>query len=140
MTEEAGSAGAVTLGFQEGFQQSGAPTRISNAGPLDYPAEIPIARGDEVDTITEPTLSEYIANGAVKGIRLKETSTGFQVLVTVMWDDSKELVVITQRTKKPRVWSSLDRLVKHLGIYPNLPPIELKMRTANAAGKTRKKA
>lgn len=122
--------------------QGNRPTGATMASHLDCSAEIPIARGDEVDTITELTLAEFIANGAVAGITIKETTEGFQVLVTVLWDESKELMLITQRTKQPKLWSSLNRLVQHLGRYPNLPTVKLEVRTNNAARKQtqRKKA
>lgn len=87
-----------------------------------------------MDMITEPTLAEFIKNGAIDGIVVKETKGGgFQVLVTLSWDTSKQLVLITQRTKEPKTWSSLNRLVQHLGRYPNLPTIKLEVRSSDAA-------
>lgn len=96
--------------------------------------------GGKVDMITEPTFAEFIKNGAIDGIIVKETKGGFQVLVTLLWDTSKQLVLITQRTKEPKTWSSLNRLVQHLSRYPNLPTIKLEVRSSDAAtAKQRKK-
>lgn len=88
-----------------------------------------------MDTITESTLAEFIDNGAVAGITIKETSEGFRVLVSVQWDAEKQLVLITQRTRKPQQWSNLDRLVRHLTKrFPNLPTLKLEARTKHASG------
>jgi len=108
------------------------------ASPLHCLAVNPTARGDEVDTITEPTLAEFIENGAISGITLKETPDGFQVWVSVHWDKKKEFILITQRTKQPKLWSSLSRLVESLSRYPNLPTIKLEVRTAKHAPAARK--
>lgn len=102
----------------------------------------PNARGDELDTLTEPTLIEWLENGAVAGITLKETTKGFRVLVTVLWDESKTFVLITQRTKQPKEWSSLNRLVQHMSRFPSLPQLKLEVRSQRSAAKktTRRKA
>lgn len=110
-----------------------------HASHLDCLTDVPTARGDEVDTITEPTLTQFIENGAVAGITIRETAAGFQVFVKVHWDESLELAVITQRTNVPKVWASLNRLVQHLGRWPNLPTIKLEVRTRDAARKRAKK-
>lgn len=101
---------------------------------LKFPVD-PNARGDALDTLTEPTLIEWLENGAVAGITLKETTKGFRVLVTVLWDENKQFVLITQRTKQPKEWSSLNRLVQHMSRFPSLPQLKLEVRSQRRAAK-----
>ena len=79
--------------------------------------------------ITEPLLISYMDHGAVTGITIKETDEGFKVLVSVTFDDQAVYELQTQRSNKPKLWSSLNRLVQQLGRYPSLPPIKLEVRT-----------
>lgn len=109
---------------------------------LNCLAVLSTAKGYDVKTITPRTLTEFLENGAVTGITIKETAEGsFKVLVSVTIDKDQAWVLSTQRTQEPRFWSSLNRLVEYLSRLPNIPAIKLEVRTANAARKSaRKKA
>ncbi|CAD7741282.1 hypothetical protein LMG31884_47510 (plasmid) [Xanthomonas hydrangeae] len=94
--------------------------------------ELPPRPGDELTPkpITEPLLASWIENGAVTGITIKETTEGFKVLVSVTWDRQSIYELQTQRSNKPKLWSSLNRLVQQLSRYPSLPPVKLEVRTS----------
>lgn len=99
--------------------------------------------GDELTLkpITEPLLASWIENGAVAGITIKETREGFKVLVSVTWDRRSVYELQTQRSNKPKLWSSLNRLVQQLSRYPSLPPVKLEVRTIkNAKASATKRA
>lgn len=104
--------------------------------------ELPPRPGDELSLkpITEPLLASWIENGAVTGITIKETPEGFKVLVSVTWDRQSVYELQTQRSNKPKLWSSLNRLVQQLSRYPSLPPVKLEVRTSKneTAAKSKK--
>lgn len=88
-----------------------------------------------MDAITERTLVEFIENGAVESITIREASEGFEVLVSFQWDSQKQARVVTARNREPKIWSSLTRLVQHLSHFENLPPIKLEVKATKHAGK-----
>lgn len=64
-------------------------------------------------TITEPELIDNLKNQSVKKMMLVQGEDGkFSIRVQLSWKGG-DLLLETQR-KTPRVWSSLDRLVKHI--------------------------
>jgi len=66
------------------------------------------------NTITQAQLAEYAQNGAVERITLKLAAdgSGFNLYVTLTWKKGEQLLITQQ--KKPRVWTSLDRLRSHI--------------------------
>ncbi len=91
-----------------------------------------------MDAITESMLAELIANGAVGGITIRAVPGGYETIVTMIWDESKQARVVTYRTREPKVWASLDRLVAFL-TQLNPPPIKLDMVSGKHAAKKRKR-
>lgn len=77
------------------------------------------------ETINELELIDNLSNNSVKKITLVQgEDEKFKVYVQITWKEG-ELLLETQR-KTPRVWSSLDRLVKHINSkYGCVPLIEL---------------
>lgn len=77
------------------------------------------------DTINEVELIDNLESGAVSKMTLVQSEDRrFMIYVQLSWKGG-ELLLETQR-KKPRVWSSLDRLVKHINArYSRVPIIEL---------------
>ncbi|PHM51280.1 hypothetical protein [Xenorhabdus sp. KK7.4] len=77
------------------------------------------------NTINELELIDNLNNNTVKKMTLVQgEDEKFKVYVQITWKEG-DLLLETQR-KKPRVWSSLDRLVKHINIrYGCVPLIEL---------------
>ncbi len=78
-------------------------------------------------TITEPELIDNIVNQSVKKMMLVQGEDGkFSIRVQLSWKGG-DLLLETQR-KTPRVWASLDRLVKHINSkYGKVPIIELQL-------------
>ena len=82
--------------------------------PLDCPV-VDRDLGDRgVETVTESALAEFIANGAVESITIRETPDGYETLVAMIWAPEKQARIVTQKTRETKYWSSLDRLVQHL--------------------------
>ncbi|HHG1945686.1 TPA: hypothetical protein ACPUSD_004929 [Klebsiella pneumoniae] len=79
------------------------------------------------ETITEPELIDNLGNQSVKKMMLVQGEDGkFSIRVQLSWKGG-DLLLETQR-KTPRVWSSLDRLVKHINSkYGKVPIIELQL-------------
>lgn len=90
-----------------------------------------------MEAITESALAEFVANGAVKSITIRETPDGFETLVHMIWDESRATRVVIQKTKKPKYWSSLDRLVQHLSRLEPLPEIKVEVTRATQHAKAR---
>ncbi|EIN3662813.1 hypothetical protein RFJ04_004404 [Klebsiella variicola] len=86
------------------------------------------------EKITELELIDNLGNKTVKKMTLIQgEDEKFSILVQLSWKGG-ELLLETQR-KTPRVWSSLDRLIKHINSkYGQVPLIELKLRS-NEDGK-----
>lgn len=79
------------------------------------------------ETITEPELIDNFGNQSVKKMMLVQGEDGkFSIRVQLSWKGG-DLLLKTQR-KTPRVWSSLDRLVKHINSkYGKVPIIDLQL-------------
>lgn len=79
------------------------------------------------ETITEPELIDNLGNQSVKKMMLVQGEDGkFSIRVQLSWKGG-DFLLETQR-KTPRVWSSLDRLVKHINSkYGKVPIIELQL-------------
>ena len=77
------------------------------------------------ETINEVELIDNLATGTVSKMTLVQTEDQkFVIYVQLTWKGG-QLLLETQR-KKPRIWSSLDRLVKHINTkYGPVPDIEL---------------
>jgi len=92
-----------------------------------------------VDTITESALAEFVANGAVESITIRGTPDGYETLVAMIWDPSKLVRVVMKKSPEPKLWSSLDRLVRHLSRLQPSPVIKVEMEPAkHAAGKQKR--
>jgi len=107
-------------------QQTFSPKPIECAPLVNHPEEH-IDMGN--DAISELELIDNLGNNAVKSLKLVQDAEGkFFIYVQLTWKGG-ELVLETQR-KKPRAWSSLDRLVKHINQkYGKVPAIELHLRS-----------
>lgn len=77
---------------------------------------------------------------AVRKLRIVQLSSGkFIIYVKVTWS-SDEFLLENQR-RKPRVWSSLDRLTSHLASnVTKLPLIELYLNNGATTNATQKKS
>lgn len=79
------------------------------------------------EKITELELIDNLGNKTVKKMTLIQgKDEKFSIVVQLTWKGG-ELLLETQR-KTPRVWSSLDRLIKHINSkYGPVPLIEIKL-------------
>ncbi|MES2661808.1 MAG: hypothetical protein V4629_00750 [Pseudomonadota bacterium] len=94
--------------------------------------------GNTQETISEIFLMENLASGAVTKMKLVQgTDDKFQIYINISWRKG-ELLLETQR-KKPRTWSSLDRLIHYINEkyqkYESVPVIELYLRSHRRHGK-----
>lgn len=75
--------------------------------------------------INETTLITNLETGGIKRLKLIQgKDRKFMIRAVFAWKGG-EYTLVTQR-KKPRIWASLDRLLKHIETkYHNVPVIEL---------------
>lgn len=87
------------------------------------------AEESELNAITEPDLSINFENATVKTIVVEEVDSAYEVHVTLTWRRDGPLKLVTQRTNTPKRWVSLDRLVKNLRQFPNVPPLIVRLQS-----------
>jgi hypothetical protein len=90
------------------------------------------------ETISELELIDNLTNGAVKRLKLVQgEDLKFCIYAQLSWKGG-DLLLETQR-KKPRVWSSLDRLAKHINSkYGSVPVVELYLWSKESNGNNRR--
>ena len=90
------------------------------------------------ETISELELIDNLASGTVKRLKLVQgEDLKFCIYAQLSWKGG-DLLLETQR-KKPRVWSSLDRLAKHINSkYGSVPVVELYLWSNELNGKNQR--
>lgn len=115
--------------------------KTKHQGSLEYPASSNKSGHFDMtsDAISEIELVDNLENKAVKNMAIVQGEDGkFQIYVTLTWKEGRQLLE-TQR-KKPRMWASLDRLVRHINTkYGKVPVIHLELRSENENGKIQRR-
>lgn len=95
--------------------------------PVDSCLSAIRSRDSELNYITESELATQFENAAVKSVVIEETASGFELHVTLTWRKDGPLRLMKKRLSGPRVWASMDALIRKLREFPNLPPLILRL-------------
>lgn len=81
----------------------------------------------DVKTIIEASLTENFASGTVRSVVIDETPAGYELHVALTWRTDGPFRLVTYRGEKTRVWQSVDRLIKYLKGFENVPPLVIRL-------------